>query len=169
MEDMIEFLEKLAAEMEKDEKENIFIEDMKRIDPPLTVQSVRIEVAGFNKIPCKYVAVRPCGENPENKTYLGILLGECSIMAQGVYNIEKQEIFVNDRLNPMIFVPDLMKVVLGVESWWDTIDKPEDLKQITDVDIQNVWYVKALKEMAQKQKEKDEKNIPQTRCAASIY
>lgn len=69
----------------------------------------------------------------------------------------------------MIFVPDLMKVVLGVESWWDTIDKPEDLKQITDVDIQNVWYVKALKEMAQKQKEKDEKNIPQTRCAASIY
>ncbi|MFH0903614.1 MAG: hypothetical protein V1854_00290 [Methanobacteriota archaeon] len=154
-----ELLEKLAVDIEKAEKENIFIKDAKKIDPPITVQSVRIEVVGFNKIPgkCKYVAVRPVGENPENKTYLGILLGECSIMARSVYNIEKQEIFVKDRLNPMIFVPDLMKVVLGVESWWDTIDKPEDLKQITDVDIQNVWYVKALREMTQ-----DEKNIPET-------
>lgn len=147
-----ELLEKLVADMEKAKKENIFIKDAKRIDPPLTVQSVRIQVTGFNKLPCKYVAVRPCGENPDNKTYLGILLGECSIMALGMYNIEEQEIFVKDRLNPMIFIPDLMKVVLGVECWWDIIDKPEDLKQITDADIQNVWYVKALREM---QEEKD--------------
>ena len=153
---MIEdMLEKLAAHMEKAEKENIFFEDAKKFDPPITVQSVRIQVAGFNKLPCKYVAIRPCGDNPDNKTYLGILLGECSMMAIGMYNIEKQEILVKDRLNPMIFVPDLMKVVLGVESWWGTIDKPEDLKQITDQDIQNVWYVKALREMNQK----DEKNI----------
>ncbi len=145
-----DLLEKLATDMEKAEKENRFIKDAKKIVPPLTVQSVRIEVQGFKKIPCKYVAVRPVGENPENKTYLGILLGECSIMALGMYNIEKQEIFVNDRLNPMIFIPDLMKVVLGVESWWDIIDKPEDLKQITDADIQNVWYVKALREMQEK-------------------
>ena len=149
---MIEdMLKKLAAHMEKAEKENIFFEDAKKFDPPITVQSVRIQVAGFNKLPCKYVAIRPCGDNPDNKTYLGILLGECSIMALGLYYPEKQEIFVKDRLNPMIFVPDLMKVVLGVESCWDTIDKPEDLKQITDADIQNVWYVKALKEV---QKEK---------------
>jgi hypothetical protein len=145
-----ELMEKLAVEMEKAEKENIFFEDAKKFDPPLTVQSVRIAVTGFNKLPCKYVAIRPVVENPDNKTYLGILLGECSIMALGMYNIEKQEIFVRDRLNPMIFIPDLMKVVLGVESWWDTIDKPEDLKQITDVDIQNVWYVKALREMQEK-------------------
>jgi hypothetical protein len=143
-------LEKLASDMENAEKENKFIKDVKKIDPPLTVQSVRIEVAGFNKFPCKYVAIRPCGDNPDNKTYLGILLGECSIRTMGMYNIEKQEIIVKDRLNPMIFIPDLMKVVLGVESWWDTIDKPEDLKQITDADIQNVWYVKALKEMEEK-------------------
>ena len=153
-----ELLEKLAVDMAKAEKENIFFEDVKKFDPPITVQSVRIQVAGFNKLLlCKYVAVRPCGDNPDNKTYLGILLGECSMMARGLYNIEKQEIFVSDRLNPMIFVPDLMKVVLGVESWWDTIDKPEDLKQISDADIQNVWYVKALREM---QGKKDEKNIP---------
>jgi len=156
MTDITDMLEKLAVSMAKAEKENIFFEDAKKLDPPITVQSVRIQVGGFNKLPCKYVAVRPCEDNPDNKTYLGILLGECSIMAIGMYNIEKQEIFVKDRLNPMIFVPDLMKVVLGVESWWNTIDKPEDLKQITDADIQNVWYVKALREM----QEKDEKDIP---------
>jgi len=149
-----ELLEKLAVDMAKAEKENIFFEDVKKFDPPITVQSVRIQVAGFNKLLlCKYVAVRPCGDNPDNKTYLGILLGECSMMAIGMYNIKKQEIFVKDRLNPMIFVPDLMKVVLGVESWWEELQKPEDLKQITDQDIQDVWYVKALREMKAQPKE----------------
>lgn len=144
-----EMLENLAAGMEKEEKENIFFDTAKKFDPPLTVKSVRIKVEGFKKLPCKYVAVRPVtDDNGANlKTYLGVLLGECSMMAMGLYNIEKQEIFVSDRLNPMIFIPDLMKVVLGVESWWSTINKPEDLEQITDADIQNVWYVRALKQM----------------------
>ncbi len=150
---LAEYLENLAADMAKAETKNIFFDNAKKFDPPLTVQSMRIQVTGFNKLSCKYVAVRPCGDNPDNKTYLGILLGECSMMAMGLYNIEKQEIFVRDRLNPMIFVPDLMKVVLGVESWWNTIDKPEDLKQISDADIQNVWYVKALREMQAQPKE----------------
>ena len=50
-------------------------------------------------------------------------------------------------LNPVIFIPDLMRVVLGIESWWVVIKKPKDLKKITDADIQNVWYAKALKSM----------------------
>lgn len=145
----------MAADIEKLEKENIFFGDAKKFDPALTVKSVRINVHGFKKLSGKYVAIRPCGDNPDNKTYLGILIGECCMMAMGLYNIEKQEIFVSDRLNPMIFVPDLMKVVLGAESWWGEINKPEDLKKITDQDIQNVWYVKALNEM-----NKHEQDIP---------
>jgi hypothetical protein len=46
--------------------------------------------------------------------------------------------------NPAIWVPDLKRIVFGMESWWGVIDNPDDLKQITDADIQNVWYVKAL-------------------------
>jgi hypothetical protein len=65
----------------------------------------------------------------------------------GLYYIEEKEIFVTQMLNPVIFIPDIMRVVLGIESWWSVIRKPEDLKQITDADIQNVWYVKALKSM----------------------
>lgn len=59
-----------------------------------------------------------------------------------MYNIEEQEIFVSHILDQVIFIPDLMRVVSGIESWWDFIKKPKDLKQITDVDIQ-----KALKSM----------------------
>jgi hypothetical protein len=46
---------------------------------------------------------------------------------------------------------------MGYESWWGQINSPEELKAITDVDIQNVWYVKALKEMAEKKATQDEK------------
>ena len=134
-------------------------EEGHKLDPPHTVRSVKIAVTGFKKVPYKYVSVRPCKDG-NTKTYLGILLGECSLGGQGWYNKDKQEIFISDRLNPMIFVPDLMTVVLGAESWWGPIDKPEDIQQITDTDIDNVWYIKALKEIAQK--ENNEKDIPET-------
>lgn len=48
--------------------------------------------------------------------------------------------------NPAIFVPDLNRVVWGMESWWGPIESKEKLHQITDEDISNVWYVKAAKE-----------------------
>jgi hypothetical protein len=50
--------------------------------------------------------------------------------------------------NPAIFVFDLKKIVYGAESWWGMVESEDDLRDITDSTIDNVWYVKAMKEMA---------------------
>jgi len=36
---------------------------------------------------------------------------------------------------------------MGCGSWWGAIDNEEDLKDITDSDIENVWYVQLLKKI----------------------
>lgn len=90
------------------------------------------------------VAVRKCSDG---KTYLGLYLGD---LATGVccYLNEQTGIvhFSLGRHNPAIWIPQTCEMVYGLESWWSPIEKPEDLEQITDEDIQNTWYVKALKE-----------------------
>ena len=53
--------------------------------------------------------------------------------------------------NPAIFVPRLKKVIYGMESWWGEIESVEELKAITNEDINNVWYVKLMKEMMGKE------------------
>ena len=49
--------------------------------------------------------------------------------------------------NPAIYVPELGKIIFGMESWWGIIESPEELKDISDDDISNTWYVKLLQEM----------------------
>ena len=53
--------------------------------------------------------------------------------------------------NPDIFVPEIQEIIFGMESWWDEIRSEEDFKRITDEDIQNVWYVKLMNQMAEKE------------------
>jgi hypothetical protein len=55
--------------------------------------------------------------------------------------------------NPAMYVFSLKKVILGVSSWWQRIKKPEDLKQITEEDINSVWYVQALNNIIKELKE----------------
>ena len=45
-----------------------------------------------------------------------------------------------------MYVFELNKIVFGAESWWRKLNSPEDLKAITDDDIENTWYVKLLKQ-----------------------
>lgn len=93
-----------------------------------------------------YVSVRPCGSDYQDETYLGVYIGEISLGTSYFFDREsdgKLEVMHNN--NPAIFVPDLNKVIFGCESWWGKINSEDDLKQITDQDIENVWYVKALK------------------------
>lgn len=93
----------------------------------------------------KWVSIAPCNEK---KTYLGILLGDMALGVTVQLNKETNILHVGPgHFNPAIYVPDLNKVIFGCESWWSEIEKPEDLKQITDQDINNTWYVKALKEL----------------------
>ena len=90
-------------------------------------------VKGWSCEPGSFVSVRPCGDEYEDKTYLGLYVGEVAI--GGTLSMH----------NPCIWVPDLEQYIFGCESWWGKISTAEDLHKITDEDIENVWYVRALK------------------------
>jgi hypothetical protein len=93
------------------------------------------------------VSIRYC---KDNKTYLGFFIGDLVTNAH-IYHVKKDDSYeVYPSRNPGFFVPDLHGVIMGYESWWSPINSEEELKEITDDDIQNVWYVKALKIMEKK-------------------
>ena len=100
------------------------------------------------------VMVRPCGEDYEKKTYLGFMVGDVALglsacfdkLENGDDTFEVTQSFHN----PCILIPELGRLVYGCESWWSPISDPEQLKQISDQDINNVWYVQALKALEKK-------------------
>lgn len=97
------------------------------------------------------VSVRPCDPECEGKTYLGILLGEFPLSLSCSWDAEKQILTASTTMhNPAMFVPDLKRVVWGCGSFWSRITSEEQLRKITDEDISNVWYIKALRESAEK-------------------
>jgi len=93
------------------------------------------------------VSVRPCAERFGERTYLGVLLGE---IAQGVHLGTRGDELHYDMAyhNPAILIPELDEVVFGNASWWGAIRDARQLREITDADISNVWYVKALDQIA---------------------
>lgn len=95
-----------------------------------------------------WVKVRPCDPALGGKTYLGVLLGEAAMGVHLSYVRETRRLKVTCGMrNPAIYVPDLKRVVYGVESWWGKIETPDDLCEITDAVVDDVWYVRALKEL----------------------
>lgn len=102
-----------------------------------------------------FVRIRPClpdNDPNDGKTFLGVIIGE---LTTGIGlrrdNKEPGVIELAPMMhNPMIFVPELKRVVFGYESWWGRINNADDLRKITDADINNVWYVQALKALAER-------------------
>lgn len=93
------------------------------------------------------VKIRPCNKEYGGKTYLGLYLGNQPWSQTVSYNKELGELTVGMATNPAIYVFDLQRIIFGAESWWGIIESLEELKDITDDDINNIWYVKALKAM----------------------
>ena len=93
------------------------------------------------------VKIRPCNKEYGDKTYLGLYLGNQPWSQTVSYNKELGELTVGMATNPAIYVFDLQRIIFGAESWWSIIENPEELKDITDDDINSQWYVKALKAM----------------------
>lgn len=122
----------------------------KYIEYPIQVAKINYEdrKSGYrsNEIG-KFVSIRPCADDCEGKTYLGLYLGDLPVSPYVSYIEKDQELNVNLMMNPAIFVFDLNKIVYGMESWWGIIKSEEDLRQISDLDIDNVWYVRALKSL----------------------
>ena len=121
--------------------------DSRYIQYPLTIQGIDISPmeAWDTKSIGQFVAVRPCSDNPENKTYLGLYLGEQPWFLSAFFNRKDEHIHIRAACNPMIYVPDTKTIVRGANSWWKRIQSPDDLKDITDDTINNTWYVQLLR------------------------
>lgn len=100
------------------------------------------------------VKIRPCGAEYEDKTFLGIYIGDVALSTSWKKKKDGNVEVGFCSHNPAIFVPALNKIIYGCESWWGEIKNPEDLTDITDKDIDSVWYVQALKAMAMKDRAK---------------
>jgi len=96
------------------------------------------------------VRIKPCGPEYGGKTYFGVYVGDIAISSS--VKIENDKISCEFAMhNPAIFVPALGKVIYGIESYWSPIESEEDMKEISDEEIGNIWYIKALKEMSKNQ------------------
>lgn len=97
----------------------------------------------------KFVSIRPCAEEYGEKTYLGLYLGDMATTVSLGYDKTNGQIIPNFyRHNPAIYVFDLKKIIFGMESWWGELESEEQLRKITNDDIDNVWYVKALRQLS---------------------
>ena len=94
------------------------------------------------------VAVRPCSGNPDERTYLGLYLGQQPWTLAASFNNRTKDLTVRSVCNPLIYVFETRTLVHGADSWWSRIESPDDLKKITDADIEATWYVKLLRKMA---------------------
>lgn len=89
---------------------------------------------------CRWVRIRPCSSKFEDRTYLGIFLGTLPIGISTSYEENTGKLSNHAVCNPAILVPDLKKILYGMESWWDFIETPEELKELTDASIDQMWY-----------------------------
>jgi len=120
-----------------------------RENEPLTVNEVRVRGTA-ERTDAKvgsWVAVRPCDAPSENKTFLGIYLGDLPTGPMVNHAPKSGTLFIDIKTNPAIWVPDQNRIVWGMGSWWGIIESANDLKKITNQDIENIWYVKALKSL----------------------
>jgi len=97
--------------------------------------------------PLTPVSIRPCAKEYGNKTYLGFYLGSFCLYLLP-YHEGEDTLTIMGSNNPAIYVPEFDKIIWGGESWWGAIKSEETLREITDGDINNVWYVRALKAMS---------------------
>lgn len=100
----------------------------------------------------KLVKVRPCDDKYEGKTYLGIFLGDLPVGVIVSFQEGAGVLGLSAETNPAIFVPELKQIIYGCESWWGIIDDLNELKDITEEEIESVWYVRLLKEMCGEEK-----------------
>lgn len=102
----------------------------------------------------QFVRVRPCAKEYENKTFVGLYLGDLPRSVSG--NIEEDVFKIKCSMtNPFIYIFETNTFVWGASSWWGNISKPEDLNEISCEDIDNVWYMRLIKENLTPTKIKD--------------
>lgn len=125
----------------------------KYIEYPITVNSINVEQRenwSLRKDDIgKLALIRPCGKEYEEKTYVGIFLGDLPCWQSISFKDETGELTTKMIGNPAIFVPELKKTIYGCESWWSIVEDEKELsKEITDDLINSQWYVQLAKAMS---------------------
>ena len=118
----------------------------RHIEYPITINGIKNEKIEYKQT-CCLCKVQPCDKEYEGKTFVGIFLGDIPI---GLYSSFREDTgtLTNSVINnPAIFIPKIGKIVFGCNSWWQEIESIEDFSDITEDDIENTWYVQAMKEM----------------------
>ena len=133
-------------EFEKEDKSEFGCSyDCRYIEYPLKITN-GISVEDFdysNKKISKLVKVKYC---KDKKTYLGLYLGELPTQISVSHIKDKSTLEIMPSMcNPAILVPKLGKIIFGYESFWSFIKTEDDFEDITEDEIENVWYVQALK------------------------
>jgi len=92
------------------------------------------------------VKVSSCKKEHGDKTCFGILIGEVALSIGHSIDKEGNVTAKRQGYNPAIYIPELNDIVYGCESWWQRIKSEKELnKLITEEIIENVWYMKMLK------------------------
>lgn len=124
--------------------------DSKYIEYPITINKINnceIDTYSLGHEVGSLCAIKPCAKEYEDKTYIGIYLGDLPIGISSSFD-KKNKILSNKTINnPAIFIPDIKKIIYGCESWWREIKSINDFKEITNEDINNTWYVQMLKNL----------------------
>jgi hypothetical protein len=109
------------------------------------------------------VRIRPCAPEYGDRTFIGLFIGEVAlgVMATRTDPATGHQpsrldtgtpaavsatglVLSRTQFNPAFLVPDIGRVIYGMQSWWGEISSVADLQTISDVDINSVWYVQAL-------------------------
>lgn len=130
--------------------------DSRYITYPLTITGIEQMLPDERKKETKPCRIRPCDPGCEGRTYFGIHLGDFPFTIGVSHNRRSGRLSVNPVGNPAIYVPELNRVVFGMESWWSAFDSwteamewLETEKPITDEDINGQWYVRLARAMSE--------------------
>lgn len=124
------------------------------IEYPITVNDIEVKPTKYDSRCCKtgdLVAVRPCEEKYEKKTYLGFYLGDLPKTILTTFNSKDGILNIDTMRNPAMFVPELGEIIWGCESWWHEVKSENELRGITDKDINETWYVKLAHQLQEKE------------------
>lgn len=128
----------------------------KYIEYPLIINEIKneeINTKGLFHKTGSLCEIKPCAEEYGGRSYLGFYLGELPIAIQSSFNTETKILTNRVMPNPAIFVPELKKIIYGCESWWRVIKSVDDFKGVSEEDINNTWYVQALRMMTEENNE----------------
>lgn len=125
------------------------------IEFPLTIDNIDVQPIKTESWSAKtgdFVAVRPCGKEYGGKTYFGIFISNLPIQSTVSFNEETRTLRVSTIDNPAMLVPELNKIIYGCGSWWHKIRSEKDLREITDGDINDTWYVKMAHQLMEQRR-----------------